>query len=73
MMFRQLIRGQMKVSESKNLAKNARVHWQGKVADSGTVLAITWDAVTITWDDGHISTIHHGDMRDVFLRPTIGL
>ena len=63
----------MNVSESKNLTKQVRVYWLGKRKDSGIVSAVTWDAVTVQWDDGHVSTIHHGDMRDVFLSPTTGM
>jgi hypothetical protein len=37
----------MTVTESKALKKGARVYWRGNAADSGTVTATSWDAVTI--------------------------
>jgi hypothetical protein len=41
-------------TESKDLKKGARVYWRGDVADSGTITEKSWDAVTITWDNGHV-------------------
>ena len=32
---------------------------------AGTVTETTWDSVTITWDNGHVAVVHHGDMREV--------
>ena len=55
----------MNAAESKSLAKGTRVYWQGNTADGGTVTETTWDAVTITWDNGHVAIVHHGDMREV--------
>ncbi len=55
----------MNAAESKTLTKGSRVYWQGNAADGGTVTATTWDAVTITWDNGHVAVVHHGDMREV--------
>ena len=55
----------MNAAESKSLAKGTRVYWQGNAADGGTVTETTWDAVTITWDNGHVAVVHHGDMREV--------
>ena len=26
---------------------------------------MSWDAVTIAWDNGHVATIHHGDTREI--------
>ena len=55
----------MNAAESKTLTKGSRVFWQGDAADGGTVTETTWDAVTITWDNGHVAVVHHGDMREV--------
>jgi hypothetical protein len=52
-------------AESKNLKKGDRVFWRGDAADGGTVRGRSWDAVTIAWDDGHVATVHHGDMREI--------
>ena len=57
----------MNAAESKTLTKGTRVYWQGNAADGGTIAETTWDAVTITWDDGHVAVVHHGDMREVTL------
>jgi hypothetical protein len=57
----------MNAAESKSLTKGTRVYWQGNADDGGTVTDISWDAVTITWDDGHVAVVHHGDMREVML------
>jgi hypothetical protein len=55
----------MTVKESKDLKKGARVYWRGDAADSGIVTEISWDAVTITWDNGQVASVHHGDMREI--------
>jgi hypothetical protein len=55
----------MNAAESKTLTKGTRVYWQGNAADGGTVTQASWDAVTITWDNGHVAVVHHGDMREV--------
>jgi hypothetical protein len=60
----------MTVSESKNLMKGDRVYWRGDAADFGTVTERSWDAVTIAWNNGQVSTVHHGDMREIHLKPT---
>ena len=60
----------MTVKESKDLKKGARVFWRGDAADSGVVTETSWDAVTITWDNGQVASVHHGDMRDVQHAPT---
>ena len=31
----------------------------------GIVTETSWNAVTITWDNGHVATVHHGDMREI--------
>ena len=55
----------MTAAESKNLKKGDRVFWRGDAADGGTVRGRSWDAVTIAWDNGHVATVHHGDMREI--------
>jgi hypothetical protein len=60
----------MTVTESKDLKKGARVFWRGDAADSGIVTETSWDAVTITWDNGEVARVHHGDMRQVQRAPT---
>jgi hypothetical protein len=59
----------MTAAESKALKKGARVYWQGSGADSGIIRATTWDAVTIAWDNGHVATVHHGDMQKIDCAP----
>ncbi len=51
--------------KSKTLTKGIRVYWQGNAADAGVVTETSWDAVTSTWDNGHVAVVHHGDMREV--------
>jgi hypothetical protein len=60
----------MTAAESKKLKKGNRVCWHGNAADSGTITGTSWDAVTITWDNGHVATVHHGDMREIERLPT---
>ena len=55
----------MTPTESKDLEKGARVYWRGDAADSGTITGASWDAVTISWDNGQLATVHHGDMREI--------
>ena len=55
----------MTADESKALKKGATVYWHGDAGDSGLVTHISWDAVSITWKNGHTARVHHGDMRDV--------
>jgi hypothetical protein len=57
--------GNMTAAESKKLRKGNRVCWRGDAADSGTISGTSWDAVTIAWDNGHVATVHHGDMREI--------
>jgi hypothetical protein len=59
----------MNAAESKTLTKGTRVYWQGDGADGGAVTETSWDAVTITWDNGHVAVVHHGDMREVMQTP----
>jgi hypothetical protein len=57
--------GNMTADESKKLRKGNRVCWRNDAADSGTISGTSWDAVTIAWDNGHVATVHHGDMREI--------
>jgi hypothetical protein len=59
-------------TESKNLKKGDRVYWKGDAADRGVVIENSWDAVTITWDNGHVAVVHHGDMREILRAPLPG-
>jgi len=52
-------------TESKKLQKGARVCWRGDAADGGIVTETSWDGVTIAWDNGHVATVHHEDMREI--------
>jgi DsbC/DsbD-like thiol-disulfide interchange protein len=60
----------MTITESKQLKKGTRVYWRGDTADSGIVTEISWDAVTIAWENGKTATVHHGDMREIYRAPT---
>jgi hypothetical protein len=55
----------MTVTESKSLTIGNRDYWQGNSADGGSITGISWDAVTIAWDNGQTATVHHGDMREI--------
>ena len=59
----------MTPGESKDLKKSNRVYWQGDAADCGTITEKSWDAVTITWNNGHVAIVHHGDMREILRAP----
>ena len=62
-------RSTMTVTESKGLQKGTRVYWQGDADESGIINETTWDAVTITWNNGHVASVQHGDMRQVQRAP----
>ena len=51
----------MTVAESKGLKKGRRVYWRGDAADGGSITEISWDAVTIAWDNGPVVRVLHGD------------
>jgi hypothetical protein len=63
----------MNANESKTLKKGHRVYWQGNATDSGIITAVTWHAVTITWDNGHVATVNRGDMREIERAPRYGV
>jgi hypothetical protein len=56
---------EMTAAESRDLKKGTRVCWQANAADCGKITEMSWNAVTIAWDNGQVASIHHGDMRDV--------
>ena len=59
----------MNVAEFKGLKKGGRVYWRGDATDGGIITEMSWDAVTITWDNGQVATVHHGDMREIQRAP----
>ena len=59
----------MNAAESKGLKKGNRVYWRGDATDSGIITGMSWDAVTIAWDNGQAATVHHGDMREIQRAP----
>ena len=63
----------MNAAESRGLKKGSRVYWRGDATDRGVITEMSWDAVTITWDNGHVAVVHHGDMRDVMRTSKLNL
>jgi hypothetical protein len=59
----------MTAAESKDLKKGSRVYWRGNADDRGRITEISWDAVTIAWDNGQVARVHHGDMREIQQAP----
>ena len=59
----------MNAAESKGLKKGSRVYWLGDANDGGIITEMSWDAVTIAWDNGQVATVHHGDMREIQRAP----
>ena len=59
----------MNAAESKGLKKGSRVYWRGDATDGGIITEMSWDAVTIAWDNGQVATVHHGDMREIQRAP----
>ena len=59
----------MNAAESKGLKKGSHVYWRGDAADRGSISEMSWDAVTIAWDNGQVARVHHGDMREVQRAP----
>jgi hypothetical protein len=55
----------MTATESRCLKRGDRVCWQGNTADCGKITETNWNAVTIVWDNGQVSNVHHGDMREI--------
>ena len=56
-------------AESKGLKIGSRVYWRGDAADRGIITEMSWDAVTIAWDNGRVAKVHHGDMREIQRAP----
>jgi len=59
----------MTAAESKGLKKGSRVYWRGDADDRGSITEMSWDAVTIAWDNGQVARVHHGDMREIQQAP----
>ena len=59
----------MTAAESKGLKKGSRVYWRGNADDRGCITEMSWDAVTIAWDNGQVARVHHGDMREIRQTP----
>ena len=55
----------MTAAESKVLKKGNHVYWRGDATDRGRITEMSWDAVTIAWDNGQVARVHHGDMREI--------
>ena len=71
----------MTAAESKTLQSGNRVYWRGDPADRGCITALTWDAVTIAWDNGQsqlplrscasAKNMSFQDAGMCFMRPTL--
>ena len=59
----------MTPAESKTLKKGSLVYWRGDATDTGVVTETSWDAVTITWSNGHAARVLRGDMREIQQTP----
>lgn len=59
----------MTAAESKGLKEGNRVFWRGDANDRGRITKMSWDAVTIAWDNGQVARVHHGDMREIQRTP----
>jgi hypothetical protein len=51
--------------QSRTLKVGDRVCWDDNASDLGTVVGIAWSGVTISWDDGHTTSVTHNDMGQV--------
>ena len=56
--------------QSRLLKVGDRVRWNNSATDLGTVIGTAWNGVTISWDDGHTTSIEHNDMARVERVPT---
>jgi hypothetical protein len=56
----------MNATESKDLKLGARVCWKADATDTGKITERSWHSVTIAWDNHHVATVHHGDMREIY-------
>ena len=50
----------MNAAQSKGLKKGSGVYWRGDATDGGIITEMSWDAVTITWDNGQVATVQLG-------------
>jgi hypothetical protein len=55
--------------QSRRLKIGDRVNWEGSTTDLGTVVGSAWSEVTISWDDGHTTSIRHNDIVQVERMP----
>src|ERR1700687_1297198 len=53
--------------QSRLLNVGDRVCWGASTTDLGTVVGTAWGGVTLSWDDGHTSSVRHNDMGEVTL------
>jgi hypothetical protein len=51
--------------QSRKLKVGDRVCWLQNIADRGRVVGVSWNGLTIEWDDGRIQSIFHNDMSPV--------
>ena len=56
--------------QSRQLHVGDRVRWGAATTDLGTVIETDWAGVSINWDNGHTTSIHHNDMAQVERVPT---
>ena len=56
--------------QSRLLEVGDRVSWGATTKDLGTVIGTSWSEVTISWDDGEVSSVSHNDMARVERAPT---
>jgi hypothetical protein len=55
--------------ESRLLKIGDMVCWNNDQADQGKVIGTAWSGVTISWQDGHTSSVRHNDMGEVTVVP----
>jgi hypothetical protein len=59
-------------AQSRLLNVGERVRWEESATDQGTVTHNGWSDVSINWDSGRTSSIHHNDMARVERVPVKG-
>ena len=55
--------------QSRQLKVGDRVYWERSMNHLGNVVGVTWNGVTIEWDDGRTASIQHNDMARVERMP----
>jgi hypothetical protein len=55
--------------QSRALKVGDRVCWDDSLSDRGKVIAVSWSAVTIEWEDGLTASIEHNDMGRIQRAP----